>query len=133
MIASCAVLLLAAGCKEQDPFVNPGDVENPNWVITTENNMASSMTAIVQVAFAQNEGVLAAFMNEQCCGIAEYENGLYWLYISPAAEEEGEVRLRFYSPDLKRIFVTEDTFPFRNDDILGSVAAPYSPNWVVAP
>ncbi|MBQ6984142.1 MAG: hypothetical protein IJQ20_04360 [Paludibacteraceae bacterium] len=34
IIASCVVLLLAAGCKNEDPFVDPGDVENPNWVVT---------------------------------------------------------------------------------------------------
>jgi len=34
IIASCAVLLLAAGCKSKeepvDPYVTPGTTENPN-------------------------------------------------------------------------------------------------------
>ena len=125
-------LLTLVGCEEKDPFVTPGKVENPNWVITVDNNMTVSMTALVQVSFAQNEGVLAAFMGEECCGIGEYIDGLYWLYITPATEDGGEVQLKFYSPDLKRIFVAEDTFPFRNNDMLGTVANPYSPSWVVA-
>ena len=137
-IILCAVLLLAAGCKDKEqpvnPYVDPGTTENPGWVINVENNMTASMTAIVKVSFAQNEGTLAAFIGEDCCGIAEYkaDYGLYWLYLSPAAETGGDVQLRFYSPDLKRIFDAASTFPFSNDTQLGSIAEPYTPEWTVA-
>lgn len=127
-----------AGCKKDkesepvNPYVDPGTTENPNWV-TGENNMTASMTAIVKVSFAQNEGTLAAFMGDKCCGIATYkaDYGLYWLYISPATEAGGDVQLRFYSPDLKRIFVAKEVFPFRNDTQLGSITEPYTPEWTV--
>ena len=147
-IAFCAALLLMAGCKSkeepadptpeqpktEDPFVTPGNTENPNWVLTVENDMTSSMTAIVKVSFAKSAGTLAAFMGNECCGVANYkaEDDLYWLYISPATEAGGDVQLRFYSPELKRIFQAKATFPFRNDDHLGSVAEPYTPEWEVA-
>lgn len=135
-IALCAVLLFAAGCKDKkddpvNPQVEPGTTENPNWVITVDNDMTSSMTAIVKVSLGKNAGTLAAFMGKDCCGIAEYneESGLYWLYISPA-KEASEVQLKFYSPDQKRIFNATSTFPFRNDTQLGTVAAPYTPEWL---
>ena len=136
-IALCAVLLLAAGCKgkEQpiDPYVDPGTTENPQWKITVDTtDMTSSMTAIIQVSFAKSEGTLAAFTGNECCGIGEYMNGLYWLYISPASEQGGNVQLKFYSPDLKRIFVAKETFSFVNDAHLGSVNVPYTPTWDVA-
>ena len=133
--ALCALLLLAAGCKDNsDPFVTPGNVANPEWTVSGENNMTSSMTAVVKVSFAENEGTLATFMGDQCCGIAEYiaEYGLYWLYMSPVTEAGGDVQLRFYSPDLKRIFDATSTFPYSNDSQLGSVAEPYTPQWCVA-
>ena len=134
IIASCAVLLLAAGCKNEDPFVDPGDVENPNWVVSVENDMTASMTAIVKASFSDQPGTLAAFIGEDCCGIADYnaESGLYWLYILPATDKEDDIQLRFYSPDLKRIFYATTTFPFRNDTQLGTVAEPYFPKWTVA-
>ena len=134
--ALCALLLLAAGCKDNsDPFVTPGNVANPEWTVSGENDMTSSMTAVVKVSFAESEGTLAAFMGDQCCGIAEYkaDYGLYWLYISPAnANANANVALRFYSPDLKRIFDATSTFPYSNDSQLGSVAEPYTPQWSVA-
>ena len=130
------LLVVLAGCgkQEQDPFVDPSDAENPNWAVTVENDMSTSMTAIVKVSFAQGEGSLAAFIGEECCGIGQYksEYGLYWLYMSPASEGATDIELRFYSPELKRIFVAEELIPFHNDTQLGSVAAPYTPSWKAA-
>lgn len=129
-----AVLLIAAGCENTDPFVNPGDTPNPNWALTVENEMTSSMTAVVKISFTQQEGVLAAFIGEDCCGVTSSENfseGRYNLFISPSAKGE-EVQLRFYAPDLKRIFVATETFTFVHDGRLGTISAPYTPEWKVA-
>lgn len=130
----CSLFLLAlCSCRnENDPFVDPGNEENPNWVITVDNNMTASMTAILKVSFTDKAGSLAAFMGEDCCGIAEFKDGLYWLYITPASEEGGDVQLRFYSPDLKRTFKAKETFPFANDTNRGTVAAPFTPEWEAA-
>ena len=131
----CAVCSLT-GCQNQEqpvnPYITPGTTENPNWVITVENDMSASMTSIAKVSFTEKQGTLAAFMGNDCCGVAEYIDGLYWLYITPATEAGGEVQLKFYSPDLKRIFVAKETFTFRNDAQLGSVSEPYTPEWKVA-
>ena len=130
MIALCTVLV--AGCKNQepDPYVVPGNTPDPNWEVTVENDLTSSLTAIVKVSFAKSEGTLAAFMGNECCGIAEYIEGLYWLYVSPATEAGSAVQLRFYSPELKRVFEAKETFPYSNDNQLGTIAAPYVPEWM---
>ena len=146
MIASCALLLLAAGCKdkntpeEQTPAKpaeqsTQGNVEDPKWVVTVENDLTSSMTAVVKVTVSDQPGTLAAFMGDACCGVATFndEVGLYWLYMSPATEAGGDVQLRFYSPEFKHIYNAKETFPFRNDDVdLGNVSTPYTPEWVVS-
>ena len=129
-----AVLLIGAGCENSDPAVNPGDTPNPNWELTVENDLMSSMTAIVKVSFAEKEGILAAFIGDDCCGVTSSENyidGRYNLYISPSEQGE-DVQLKFYSPDLKRIFVAKRTFKYTNDDRLGTVDTPYTPEWTVA-
>ena len=125
----CSVFCILTGCKKDkesepvDPFVTPGDTPNPNWVITGDNDMSASMTSIVKVSFTKSKGTLAAFIGNECRGIATYkaDYDLYWLYISPTAEGGGNVQLRFYSPDLKRIFVAKEVFPFRNDAPLGYI------------
>lgn len=134
-VAVFALLALAvsfSGCKDNsDPYVNPGDTPDPQWKITVDTtDMTASMTAIVKVSFAQSQGTLAAFMGNDCCAVADYIEGLYWLYISPAANANANVQLKFYSPDLKRIFVAKETFPFVNDGNKGDISAPYTPEWV---
>ena len=122
------------GCENTDPFVGPGDTPNPNCKLTVENDMTSSMTVIVKVSFAEQAGTLAAFIGDDCCAVTtsvDFVDGLYYLYISPSAQGE-DVQLKFYSPNLKRIFEAKETFPFVNDDRLGSPSAPYTPTWTVA-
>ena len=134
LIVLCAVLF--ASCEQKDPYVNPGNVEDPQWKITVDtNDMTASMTAIVKVSFTGKQGTLAAFMGDDCGGIADYIDGLYYLYISPSANGGSvlaNVQLQFYSPDLKRVFVSKQTFPFVNDGNQGSVSAPFTPEWEVA-
>ena len=138
ILVLCSLFLVAfAGCKGKEqpvnPYVDPGTTENPDWALSGDNDMSASMTAIVKVSFTEKVGTLAAFIGNDCCGIANYNTdlGLYWLYISPAKEAEGNVQLRFYSPELKRIFVAASAFPFSNDAQLGSITEPYTPEWKV--
>ena len=127
-----ALLLLFAAC-DKDPFSTEGKVEDPKWTVTVDNDMTSSMTAIVQVSFAENQGTLAAFVGDACCGVAEYVEGRYFLYIiGPQSENPVDISIRFYSPDLKRIFVAKETIPFVNDSSLGSVSEPLTFEWEVA-
>ena len=133
VVVLCTLLLLIVGCEPKDPFTTQGKVEDPHWVLSVENDMTASMTAIVRVGFSAQAGTLAAFVGDECCGIAKYDADydLYWLYISPATDKGSEVQLRFYSPELKRVYEADSTFPFRNDTQLGSVSEPYSPGWEV--
>lgn len=130
VMALCSLFLIAlTGCKEKNEPSSPQQVDDPKWEVTVENNLSLSMTAVVKVEGAV--GTLAAFMGEECCGVGTYIDGLYHLYISPAIEDGGKVQLKFYSPKLKRIFVATETFPFRNDTQLGTIAEPYTPIWDV--
>lgn len=125
--------LALIGCEPADPFVDPSGTPNPEWTLTVENDPASSMTAVVKVSFTDKEGVLAAFIGDDCCAVttsSDFVDGLYYLYISPS-EKGDKVLLKFYSPDLKRSFTSTETFLFVNGSNLGNVAEPYTPNWQV--
>ena len=141
----CALLLLAAGCKK-DPGTDPenpqknlnGDVARPTWTVQEDYDYTSSMTAVIKVeklndqtvndSVVNDSDLLAAFIGEECRGIATYDSGLFYLYIAGPGEA---VTLRYWSAHYKNLFAAEP-IPFVNDTQVGSTAEPYKPNWVVA-
>ena len=157
-IASCGLLLLLAGCKKEEPKPQPqpdpqpqeqslaGNVERPTWTTTDDYDYTSSMTAVIRVDlkeqypeaakdFAVNENdLLAAFVGEDCLGVAELVDSLYFLFINSPKEqaEAAKVSLRYYSTQYKNLFVAADAFAYVNNDTIGTYNAPYVPAFVVA-
>ena len=153
-ILLCALLLLAAGCKKDEqnaPETFVSDKARPTWTAPEAPDMTSSMTAVVKVDLKAQypdqaadfvldaNDLLAAFQGETCLGIAEPQDGLFYLYIaSPASSSANDptsnseaVSLRYYSAHYKNLFEAKDAFPFVNDDHLGTVAEPLIPTFVV--
>ena len=142
---SMVMLLLFSGCKnkEQDPETFVSDKTRPVWTAPEKSDITSSMTAVVKVDlkaqypsiaadFVLNENdLLGAFSGEQCLGIAQLQEGYFFLYINSPAESSSQVTLRYYSAFYKNLFEAKDAFPFKNDDILGTIADPYIPALVV--
>ena len=145
IIASCGLLLLAAGCKEQNkPESFAGNVAKPTWTVPADYDYTSSMTAVVKVELAaqypdkgadfvlDSNDLLAAFSGETCLGIASPQDGLFYLYIAaPTANGNAAVTLRYYSAHYKNLFEAKDAFPFANDTQQGTVATPFVPMFTV--
>ena len=146
LVRNCKLLLLSilllsvAGCKKgvNEPQTIHGNQPRPSWVVTDESNLQSSMTAIIKVTTLNGQAIedtmvgaddlLAAFIGENCVGIAEYKDGLFYLYLSA---EEGNVTLRYYSAYYTNLFEVKDAFVYRNNASIGTVSEPYCPQWVV--
>ena len=146
LVRNCNLLLLSilllsvAGCKKDvnEPQTIHGNQPRPSWVVTDESNLQSSMTAIIKVTTLNGQAIddtmvgaddlLAAFIGEECVGIAEYKDGLFYLYLSA---EEGTVTLRYYSAYYTNLFEVKDAFVYRNNASIGTVSEPYCPQWVV--
>ena len=142
---SMVMLLLFSGCKnkEQDPETFVSDKTRPVWTAPEKSDITSSMTAVVKVDlkaqypsiaadFVLNENdLLGAFAGEQCLGVAQLQEGYFFIYINSPAESSSQVTLRYYSAFYKNLFEAKDAFPFKNDDILGTIADPYIPALVV--
>ena len=142
---SMVMLLLFSGCKnkEQDPETFVSDKTRPVWTAPEKSDMTSSMVAVVKVDlkaqypsiaadFVLNENdLLGAFAGEQCLGVAQLQEGYFFIYINSPAESSSQVTLRYYSAFYKNLFEAKDAFPFKNDDILGTIADPYIPSLVV--
>ena len=131
-----------------DPVTPPvetiaGNVAQPNWQLPADYDMTSSLTAIVKVDLALSfkaeqlagwklaEGdKLAAFDGDQCLGLASPKDGLFMLYVT-APQEGHPVSLKYYSAAVKNLFAATETIVYKNDEVLGSIAQPYTPNWVI--
>lgn len=142
---SMVLLVLFSGCKnkEQDPETFVSDKTRPVWTAPEKSDITSSMTAVVKVDlkaqypsiaadFVLDENdLLGAFAEEQCLGLAQLQEGYFFIYINSPAESSSQVTLRYYSAFYKNLFEAKDAFPFKNDDILGTIADPYIPALVV--
>lgn len=142
---SMVLLVLFSGCKnkEQDPETFVSDKTRPVWTAPEKSDITSSMTAVVKVDlkaqypsiaadFVLDENdLLGAFAEEQCLGVAQLQEGYFFIYINSPAENSSQVTLRYYSAFYKNLFEAKDAFPFKNDDILGTIADPYIPALVV--
>ena len=150
IFALCAlVLVIFSSCKDKNtPKSISGDQSQPAWEVPSSYDMTVSMTAIVQVdlnlsypeqasaagwTVAEND-VLSAFCGETCLGVAELNDGLFYLYIvGPTTEEEesAAISLRYYSAGFKNTFVASEQITFRNDEHIGSISEPLTPLFIV--
>ena len=148
--ATCALLLLAAGCKPKEEPVNPdkqsfsANVERPTWTATANHDMTSSMTAVVKVDLAtqypdiakdfvlNDNDLIAAFSDETCLSVAAPDEGLFYLYIgAPVTGNPSSITLRYYSAYYKNLFEAKDAFPYVSDSRQGNADTPFIPTFVV--
>ena len=143
-ILLCALLLLAAGCKKEEPETFISDKARPTWTAPEVSDMTSSMTAVIKVDLKaqypdiaadfvlDNNDLLAAFSGETCLGVAVPDDGLFYLYIgAPLNGNPSSITLRYYSAHYKNLFEATDVFLYVSDSNQGSVDAPFLPAFVV--
>jgi hypothetical protein len=142
--AIIAICLLLSGCRPEKttPDTFFGSVQQPVWTAPADYDYASSMTAVVKVELTeqypfsaanfqlQEKDMLAAFDGDFCLGVAKPvmdDEPLFFLFITGT---DGDVTLRYYSAQYKRIFVAEP-FPFQNDTRLGTPDNPFVPKFTL--
>lgn len=159
-LAACGLLLAFSACKgDDDSIPQPpstqetlvSNKEKPAWQDPAAQDMPISMTAIIRVNLSisypqqmaaisnssasgqipgQND-LIAAFSGETCLGVAQYIDGLFFLYIAnPPQGADQAIDIYYYSATLKNIFVARKACTFVVDDCKGSVSAPLEPNFL---
>ena len=149
IIASCGLLLLAAGCKKDEPKPDPqpqsltANVARPTWAAPEDYDYTSSMIAVIRVDLRaqypdqaadwqlSEQDLIAAFIGDECLGVAQPQDGLFYLYVASPTSNSEAVTLRYWSAHYKNLFEAKAAFPFENDDKLGTVAEPFTPTFVV--
>ena len=99
--------------------------------VIAENKVAQREIKLIALAY---NDLLAAFSGETCLGVAQPQDGLFFLYIAaPVTGNPSSVTLRYYCAHYKNLFEAKDAFRFINDDHLGTIAEPFIPAFVCAP
>ena len=130
-------------CQDELAFLY-GKEPRPEWAALADHDFSTSMTAVIKVeslagkalndSLFSADDMLAAFIQEQCCGVATLDptTGLFFLYIAMPNGMSGSnaqlpVSLRYYSARFTNIYEAKDVFMFANDTQQGLVADPYIP------
>lgn len=123
-LLSCVLLLAVTGCKDKNttPQSLNGNEARPTWTAPDEYDYSSSMTAVIRVDLAaqyptqaadftiHEDDLLAAFAGNQCLGVTEPQDGLFYLFIAgPDTEEQTtDITLRYWSAEYTNLFVAEN-------------------------
>lgn len=151
MTIALAALFFLASCGKEEvsekPFSIQGNIDDPAWVVGTEYDYSSSMTAVIQVNLQMADDMpvpsdiwttdvddrLGAFVGDECVGVASCDDlGRFFLFIHAPLQPYGQITLRYYSNKLHNIFDTDTSFPFVNGGQQGTAAEPLQiPFWAV--
>lgn len=121
VLMGMAMSLLVACHKPDEPIA-----EKPNWVAVVNPEFSTSMTMICVPPTGERATVndeLAAFMDNQCYGVASLQDGIFYLGI-PGPEDECPLELRYYSATKQSTRTLVMTY--MPNARLGSSDVPYS-------
>ena len=148
-----------SSCKGKEQSVDPSDPKNaaiagnvakPEWKGPSSYDLSSSMTIVAQVDLSpyyaaqldtakytlSPDDLLAAFSGDECLGVAEKKDSLFFLYVcSPTAATDDQATLsltiRYYSASLRNVFRSINPIIYINDGQSGTVDNPHKPLFVI--
>ena len=119
------MMLLAAGCdKEEYPTY-----DKPGWVVAFNGDYNASMTAVVCLPGnlapdAAPDDELAAFIGDECRGVGQQVDGLWYVMLKGTPDEQGTVSIRYYSAANRYLYRTAEGFEFEADGVYGTADNP---------
>jgi hypothetical protein len=154
------VLSLLVGCKKENvdgptpggndtpggdvptSEIPSGNIDTPDWQVSSDYDYSSSMTVIAQVDLTttyttltpndwqvDNNDLLAAFAGGECIGVTKPIDNLFFLYITSPSQDNEDITLRYYSVQLRNIFQANTVLRFENGARHGSVNEPLKPSF----
>ena len=101
----------------------------PQWEVVDNPEYAVTMTVIAEIPdhiakVAQEGDELAAFVGDECRGMAKKVNQQYFIMIHGVENETPNFHFRYYSAATRNMYRTGDTYQFKADEMLGTVDNP---------
>lgn len=101
----------------------------PQWTAVDNPDFTVTMTIIAVIpshleAIAQSGDQLAAFVGDECRGVANKVGNMYYIMISGTENEASQVYFRYYGASTGYMYRTNTSVPFKADGMLGTAENP---------
>lgn len=121
-----AICCLTVSCKKNESYRT---FERPDWQ-TTLDGYSVSMTCVMTlddkiIGYVDSEDILAAFIGNECRGVAEYTKDKFFLNIVGTPEENSLITFKYYSAKNKYLYQEEGLHSFVANGVLGVSDEPY--------
>jgi len=122
----CTLGIYLNSCKEDETFtVFP----TPVWRAEANPDYSVSMTATVVLpanlaTYMQPEDQMAAFVGEECRGLAYLVDNIYYLLIKGSPGEQPQISIRYYSSRNQYMYTTDAIITFEADGVYGTTDNP---------
>ncbi|WP_455586537.1 hypothetical protein [Bacteroides sp.] len=126
IIALCILGVCMNSCNEDETFtVFP----TPVWRVESNPDYSVSMTATVVLpanlaAYAQADDQMAAFVGDECRGVAYLVDNTFYLLIKGSPGEQSQISIRYYSARNQYMYTTGAVITFEADGVYGTTDDP---------
>ena len=130
--ALIALTLILFSCEKEEY----NTYENPHWAVASYEGLSVSCTIVMDLPenikpYQSADDVVAAFINGECRGVSNQQNGLFYIIVSAAADEVANVNLKYYNASNKYMYQVTEQIPFEINKRIGSTDNPFVPNFVI--
>lgn len=75
--------------------------------------------------------VVAAFIGDQCRGVSTQQEGLFYIIVSGAADENRNIVLKYWSARNRYMYQIDEVIPFEINAQKGTTDAPFIPSFSI--
>lgn len=110
--------------------------ENPHWAVTSYEGLSVSCTIVMDLPdnikpYQGEDDVVAAFIDGECRGVSNLQNGLFYIIVSASADEVANIDLKYYNASNKYMYQVAEQIPFEINKRIGTTDEPFVPTFVI--
>ena len=133
MLAAFAALVGFSSC-EKEPVYNT--YENPHWTVGSYEGISESCTIVMDLPanlkpYQDTADVVGAFIDGECRGVSTQQEGLFYIIVSGASDENGNITLRYWSARNKYMYQVNEVIPFEINAQKGTTDEPFVPSFSI--
>ncbi|MBO8440760.1 MAG: hypothetical protein IAC51_08955 [bacterium] len=133
MVSVLAALTGLSSC-EKEPVYNT--YENPHWTVGSYEGISESCTIVMDLPsnlkpYQDEADVVGAFIGDECRGVSTQQEGLFYIIVSGASNENGNITLRYWSARNKYMYQVNEVIPFEINAQKGTTDEPFVPSFSI--